>query len=95
MKTIHRFINFTFHSTVEATTLLNALCAFQKEFSTQELQTFTVMENGDRPLAFSQTYKKTTPGFCYHGQMWKHEPGAINPDSPSFGELLALVPVNA
>lgn len=91
MRTFHLFRNYLFVRTVAAPaepSLLTALCEFQKSDATQELATFTALDP-ERGIAFSQEYRKTSPGMCWHGDMGKHERGIDNPGStPSFNDLL-------
>lgn len=85
------FINFELvipKKEVVSDTLLNALCSFQFHHGTEKELTFTVLDS-KQGLAFSQRYKKTSPGQCWHSHMWKHLPSVENPDSPSFDVLAA------
>lgn len=93
-KKIHLFKDFKFVRTItadEEPALLNALCKFEYHESDHDDHTFTVLciEDG---YGFSQRYRKTEPGKAWHSHMWKHVKYEKNPDSPSFDDLVALIP---
>lgn len=90
---IHLFIDFKYWGEAKETILLDAICKHQFDNGTQEEKTYTALSL-DAEFAFSQKYRKTSPGFCSHGNMFKHEKGFENPSAPSYDDLIKLIPQN-
>lgn len=47
-----------------------------------------------RQIALSQEYTRHESGTVSYGAMWKHLPGVVNPDSPSYDDLLKRIPAS-
>jgi hypothetical protein len=89
------FIDFKFIGKVfdtnekgEYVSMLQALCSHQFRNANDKVRTYTALSVSDG-YAFSQTYSKIGEERCSHGNMFKHEDGQTNPESPSYCDLVA------
>lgn len=97
---LHLFKDWQYLKTISGndTSMLNALASLQYRNATFTRSMFTVL-SPDEGYAFSQWYEREVPTKdgepprARHGIMFKHERGQINPDAPSYDELLRVAEV--